>query len=347
LIWLTLGILTLVYATGLLVPITRHIPGFSFFEGTGRFGVVTTLAAGLWAGFGLELILKGRAPTIRKAFLTIAFALTIADFWIVSREVTFAVLVDEPPIRFLEQSPVRRLLAAADEPVRLFSPGKNLPSLLGVATLPTYLGLGPAAYFDPELALPEGFDLQKSPSPEHLDWLRRGGVTHLLSFVPLDSRIWPVRPLWQGGDPFLHRALGRRADEPLFLYALGESRGRLAWADPLPDAAMKLVEYSPRRVVVETAAKRDGRLILTDLAYPGWHITVDGEERELLTVERIFRGVDLSSGNHTIIWNYRPAALYWGGGMSIATLMALLVVGHLRFWRPHWLRAPARAGQKS
>jgi hypothetical protein len=229
----------------------------------------------------------------------------------------------------------------------LFSPGKNLPSLLGVATLPTYLGLGPAAYFDPELALPEGFDFEQSPSPQHLNWLRRGGVTHLLSFVPLDSRVWPVRPLWQGVDPFLHRALGRRADEPLFLYALGESRGRIAWDDPLPDSAMKLAEYSPGRVVVETAAKRDGRLILTDLSYPGWHITVDGKEREPLTVERIFRGVELSAGNHTIIWTYRPAALYWGGGLSIATLTALLVLGHLRFWRPLWLRAPERVGQKS
>jgi hypothetical protein len=347
LIWLYIGLGMLVYATGLLVPITRFLPGFSFFEGAGRFGVVTALAAGLWAGAGLDLICRGRSLIARGTFVAVVFLATFADFWIVSRVVTFAVMVDEPPLRFLDQSPVRRVLAAESGPVRLFSPGKNLPSLLGVATLPTYLGLGPAAYFDPELALPEGFTFDHPPAAKHVDWLRRGGVTHLLSFEPLDPRTWPVRPLWNGVDPFLHRALGRRADELLYLYALKESRGRIAWANPSSDAEVELVDYTPLRVVARAVTQHDNRLILTDLAYPGWQVTVDGQEGKPVTVEGIYRGVELSAGNHTIIWNYRPAALYWGGGMSIAALAILLVLGHIRFWHPHWLAPQARSNRKT
>ena len=45
-VWAILGGLALVYTTGWLIPLTRHLPGFSFFEGPARYGVVTTLAAG-------------------------------------------------------------------------------------------------------------------------------------------------------------------------------------------------------------------------------------------------------------------------------------------------------------
>ena len=48
--WLIAGFFALVYATGLLLPIGRHLPGFSFFRGPGRYGIVTTLAIALFAG---------------------------------------------------------------------------------------------------------------------------------------------------------------------------------------------------------------------------------------------------------------------------------------------------------
>ncbi|MCH7720706.1 MAG: hypothetical protein IH988_06910, partial [Planctomycetes bacterium] len=48
-LWGLMGIAAVIYATGWLVPVTRHLPGFGFFVGPGRFGIVTTLAAALMA----------------------------------------------------------------------------------------------------------------------------------------------------------------------------------------------------------------------------------------------------------------------------------------------------------
>ena len=48
--WLIAGLFALVYATAILLPIGRHLPGFSFFRGPGRYGIVTTLAIALLAG---------------------------------------------------------------------------------------------------------------------------------------------------------------------------------------------------------------------------------------------------------------------------------------------------------
>jgi hypothetical protein len=272
---------------------------------------------------------------VRAVLVFVVFAATIIDLWVVSREVTYAFLVPAPPIQRLESSPLRRRLAEFPEPVRLFSEGKNLPSLLGVGTLPVYLGLGPAAYFDPARMFPGEFDFKSPPEPEQIAWLRRAGVTHLLSFVPLNPAYWPVRTDWAGVDPFLNQALAR-GNEPAFLYRLEGSRDRVAWEGPETDATARMIEYLPTRVTIETVAKRDERLILTDLWYPGWELTVDGEHQKPKSVEGIFRGIELPAGSHRVVWTYRPASLSWGGATSLATLLMLLTVAHIRFWHPHW-----------
>ena len=42
------------FAGGWLLPIGRHLPGFSFFRGPGRYGIVATLTIALLAGHPRE-----------------------------------------------------------------------------------------------------------------------------------------------------------------------------------------------------------------------------------------------------------------------------------------------------
>jgi len=44
--------------------------------------------------------------------------------------------------------------------------------------------------------------------------------------------------------------------------------------------------------------------------------------------------VDLSPGKHAVTWMFRPAALYWGAGISLLAMVMLLAVAHVRFWHP-------------
>ena len=197
-VWMILGLVALVYTTGWLVPLTKHLPGFSYFEGPARFGVVTTLAAGLFAGSGIDNLMgfinrQGNtfrmpailASTVRLSLGTALFVGTAFDLGVVSRLVTYAVIVPNPPARYVAESSLRSVLSKHPQPVRIVSEGKNLPSLLGVATLPVYLGLGPAQYFDPETTLPESWPYATPPTREQLDWFHRAGVTHYLSLSVL------------------------------------------------------------------------------------------------------------------------------------------------------------------
>lgn len=335
-IWCLLGAAALVYTPGWLLPITRHLPGFSFFMGPGRYGIVVTMAAALLAGASLNRLLERLSSTTTWLLVGALFAVTAGDLWIVSRQVTYGFLLSNPPMSFVEESPVADLLAQEAQPPRLYSPGANLTNILGTASYPVYLGLGPEEYFDPTLKLPAPFSLAEPPPADQLRSLQRAGVTHILSGQPLEKLNWPTQLLWVGADPFLHRAWGRHPHEPLFLYRLTETRGRADWEDPSDGDTAEVVASRSNSVTIRANSVSGGRLILTDLAFPGWSVTVDGAPAETETVDEMFRGVEVPPGEHRIVWNYRPRSLYWGTMISLATVICWAILGHLRFWHPRW-----------
>jgi hypothetical protein len=356
-VWMILGLAAMIYTTGWLLPLTKHLPGFSFFEGPGRFGVVTTLAAGLVAGAGFADVVRNSPNIARRLMAMVApgvaqrfspgmamatrwllvagvFSGTVADLFAVSRQVTFAVLVQDAPANHLIESPLRRYFAERSQPARVFSEAKNLPTLLGAATVPTYLGLGPEQYYDPQFTLPDPLPYAILPTRDQLAWFHRAGVTHFLSFSHSDELAWSARLVWQGADLFLNRALGRPPNEKFYLYELSGGRGRVAWERVDPGQSATVTEYRPNRVAISVNSMAGGELILTDLAYPGWEVSVDGVPQESLIVDKMFRGVELSSGKHAVIWTYRPADVYWGAGISISIFLILMTVAHVRYWHP-------------
>lgn len=428
LFWIVIAATSWLYTSGWLLPLTRQLPGFSYFQGAGRYGLLTTLAVAILAGSVLDRFLREpdvsrkqllvlliggvwslsvwfllgddvaaviaelrvpnpltvgsgndtasgplleilqiggllaivivpslalwwwseRSPSIdaRVGLIGLLLLTTTVEFWAISRLVTFAPMIEPAPLKSLEQSPLRRVLldvARTRPTLRLFAPGANLPSTLGVSSTPIYLTFGPAEYVNESLRLPEASGSNVVPtSREQLDWLRRHGVTHVLCFEPspLASAMTLV---WQGDDLFLNRAWGR-AGQPLFLYELNESLGRLQLrsldGNVRDSTTWKVTAFeSPANSVacsVETG--ESGILVLADLDYPGWSVTIDDRPAESIRVDGQFRGVRLDPGSHRVVWSYRPRSVLWGAAISLGTLLFLATVAHVRFWHPGRLR---------
>jgi hypothetical protein len=86
-------------------------------------------------------------------------------------------------------------------------------------------------------------------------------------------------------------------------------------------------EYSPNRVCIEVSATKPGWLVLTDLWYPGWTCTVDGESRTVHRGDYIFRAVQIEAGNHEIVFCFEPENLRYGRWISVgATIVVALVL---------------------
>lgn len=316
-----LGLFGLLYAFGWLLPILGEVPGFSFFRGPARYTLLTTLAAAFLAGRGWDLFHTRLPKRLAPLLFAVIFGLTVLDFSWVSRRITYAFMVPETPITLRDKSEVARRLKAESEPARLFAPGQNLVTITGIAATPVYLGIGPAEYFDPELTYPpdeSGAPFGASFTDAQIDWLQRAGVTHVLGFAPPPGSRSELEPVWQGIDPFLNAAWGRR--EPLFLSRLSGSRGRAAWANSPEETAdsIRWKDYSATSIDLEVEASSPQTLVLTDLQHPGWKVTVDGKPADSETIDGMYRAVEVPSGSHQVRWEYSPWALRAGFWLSVA-----------------------------
>lgn len=396
-LWVTLSLLALCYTPGWWLPLTRHLPGFGFFTGPGRYGIVTCLGAALLAGAVFSWVLeklsmlhplerfvatlglaaavvgtfwclgpaeawpqewglvgglfaavtlgwflaslaaagwkRGRTGLVlaRTTLTVVLLGTLVLDLWIVSRLQTYSVPRQVPLVSGVESSPVRALLRQYESgsrvdsvsgprsPVRLFCGYQNLPTLLGVASTPVYLGIGPVEYFQEHLRW-----LESGPgsqiSAENVDWLQKAGVTHVLSLEPLDTSTWPVRLVERVTDQeFLQVAFAGHTF--FYLYELIGSRGRLSWLEATGAERAEIVVYEPNRVEARVSSEGGGRVVLTDLAYPGWIVRLDGKPAETVVVEGLYRGVDVPAGDHRLEWVYRPGPLWWGSCLSLCSLL--------------------------
>ena len=92
------------------------------------------------------------------------------------------------------------------------------------------------------------------------------------------------------------------------------------------------VTYRPNHVTVKTVQEGKGFLVLLDSYFPGWTVTVDGEEQPILQANHFYRAVQLDSGSHTLEFDYFPEGFKMGLIIS-ATVSVLLVVLLLWKWR--------------
>jgi hypothetical protein len=88
-----------------------------------------------------------------------------------------------------------------------------------------------------------------------------------------------------------------------------------------------VIEYDPHKVVVDTETTAPGILVLSDAWYPGWRVTVDGQNAEILRVNYALRGVYVDGGTHRVEFQFRPHSLYLGATTTLGSLLlAALVV---------------------
>jgi hypothetical protein len=91
-----------------------------------------------------------------------------------------------------------------------------------------------------------------------------------------------------------------------------------------PAGSARIVRYEPERVVVNATAHTTSELVLTDLYYPGWKVTVDGKPSVLHRVDFLLRGTTLAPGRHRVEFRYEPGSWRAGWVLSLAALAALL-----------------------
>lgn len=102
-----------------------------------------------------------------------------------------------------------------------------------------------------------------------------------------------------------------------------------AWLQP-PGTALgeevEPVEFMSRHIGgIYVAARGPGDLVLSEIAYPGWQVRVDGQPADMQAAGGLLRSVTLKEGAHFVAFIYRPMSLY--AGLALSALALLLFAG--------------------
>lgn len=65
----------------------------------------------------------------------------------------------------------------------------------------------------------------------------------------------------------------------------------------------RVARYEENRVIVQTDNAEKGFLVLADMYYPTWHVTIDGKQSDIVRTDYLLRGVVIPGGKHTIVFS--------------------------------------------
>ena len=89
------------------------------------------------------------------------------------------------------------------------------------------------------------------------------------------------------------------------------------------DKQADITFWSPNEIILK--AQGPGTLTLAEIDYPGWRVSVDGEEEESQSIEGLLRGVDLAAGDHEVRFWFQPLSFYLGLVLCVLTVAVLVV----------------------
>jgi hypothetical protein len=112
-------------------------------------------------------------------------------------------------------------------------------------------------------------------------------------------------------------------------------------SEPLPGVSLEressgevtVSSYQPNRIELEAQSDAPGMLVLSEIYYPGWAATVNGENVHIYRVNGMLRGVLIPAGKSRIVMEYTPWTIRVGAAVSLSALLGAFAFAGFMLWR--------------
>ena len=102
-------------------------------------------------------------------------------------------------------------------------------------------------------------------------------------------------------------------------------------------ASVQLTNYEPNELKYSIDSRTGGVLVFSEIYYPGWTATVDGQSVELGRVDYVLRALRIEGGHHEVVLSFFPTSVtttetiaFIALGLLAVAIIALLVFSLLR-----------------
>ena len=110
---------------------------------------------------------------------------------------------------------------------------------------------------------------------------------------------------------------------------------------PLPadaEATIELIDYQPNYLKYEVNSEKGGTVVFSEIYYPGWQSTIDGEEVPHGRANYILRAMNVPAGKHVVEFKFDPKSLHTTEtiafiALGLLALLAIVTI-YLSFRRP-------------
>ena len=90
-------------------------------------------------------------------------------------------------------------------------------------------------------------------------------------------------------------------------------------------ATVKLDKYEPNNLQYTVNSKNGGVVVFSEVYYPGWTATIDGQPAELGRVNYILRAVSVKPGKHTVVLDFHPTSISTTETIAYISIVILLL----------------------
>lgn len=95
---------------------------------------------------------------------------------------------------------------------------------------------------------------------------------------------------------------------------------------PLGAGTVKFVHYEANELQYDITSEKGGLVVFSEVYYPGWTATIDGQEAELGRVNYILRALKVPAGQHKVVLTFRPASVTTTNGIAYASIAVILML---------------------
>ena len=109
-------------------------------------------------------------------------------------------------------------------------------------------------------------------------------------------------------------------------FVIDQSKFMIDGANLSANGSIRMIEKTPDKIIYETNNNGPGLGIFSEIYYPaGWTAKIDGSDVEIKRANYILRALEIPSGTHEVVFEFRPTSFYAGGTVSIISQILIVL----------------------
>ena len=98
------------------------------------------------------------------------------------------------------------------------------------------------------------------------------------------------------------------------------------------DGSVELTSYEANRLAYKVKSQKGGVVVLSEIYYPGWTCTIDGQPTDIARANYVLRAIKVPAGEHEVIMTFDPQTVHITeaiayGALAVLALMLVALLG--------------------